>query len=209
MLKGDLVLKRRVSDQNDTESKEDLVETVENEEDFCIQDVLIPIPGTKVKFPDNEVKSWFEEFLAEDDMSLESFDSSVKDYRLPGDYRAVVVRPGEVDWSLVSHDDPLKDLLLSDKDLLENKDSGGGDCAGVQNRLSEEVGRFRSLVLRFSLPSSSYATMALREVMKVETDRASMMRSSKASDLKRSGCDTQAGDQCDDSVPVSKVSKRS
>ena len=202
-------MKRRVSDQNDTESKEDLVETVENEEDFCIQDVLIPIPGTKVKFPDNEVKSWFEEFLAEDDMSLESFDSSVKDYRLPGDYRAVVVRPGEVDWSLVSHDDPLKDLLLSDKDLLENKDSGGGDCAGVQNRLSEEVGRFRSLVLRFSLPSSSYATMALREVMKVETDRASMMRSSKASDLKRSGCDTQAGDQCDDSVPVSKVSKRS
>ena len=209
MLKGDLVLKRRVSDQNDTESKEDLVETVENEEDFCIQDVLIPIPGTKVKFPDNEVKSWFEEFLAEDDMSLESFDSSVKDYRLPGDYRAVVVRPGEVDWSLVSHDDPLKDLLLSDKDLLENKDSGGGDCAGVQNRLSEEVGRFRSLVLRFSLPSSSYATMALREVMKVETDRASMMRSGKASDLKRSGCDTQAGDQCDDSVPVSKVPKRS
>ena len=202
-------MKRRVSDQNDTESKEDLVETVENEEDFCIQDVLIPIPGTKVKFPDNEVKSWFEEFLAEDDMSLESFDSSVKDYRLPGDYRAVVVRPGEVDWSLVSHDDPLKDLLLSDKDLLENKDSGGGDCAGVQNRLSEEVGRFRSLVLRFSLPSSSYATMALREVMKVETDRASMMRSSKASDLKRSGCDTQAGDQCDDSVPVSKVPKSS
>ena len=57
VLKGDLVFKKRDADQV-TESKEDLVETVENQANYTIQDVLIPIPGTKVKFPDNEVKTW-------------------------------------------------------------------------------------------------------------------------------------------------------
>ena len=196
MLKGDLVYKNKdVSQASD--SKEDSVMTVDNEADYSIQDVLIPIPGTKVKFPDNEVKTWFEEFLAEDDMSLESFDSSVKDYRLPGDYRAMIVLPGDVTWSIIGHDDPLQDLIPSDKDTLEGKVS-------VPENL--EQGKYKSLILKFSLPSSSYATIALREVMKVGTDRASLMRSSKASNLKRNNCDTQPPEQCE-SVPANKVPK--
>ena len=195
VLKGDLVFKKRDADQV-TESKEDLVEIVENQANYTIQDVLIPIPGTKVKFPDNEVKSWFKEFLAEDDMSLESFDSSVKDYRLPGDYRSMVVLPGDVNWSLVGHEDPLQDLLPSDKDALESK-------AGV----SVTGDKYKSLILMFSLPSSSYATMALREVMKVGTDRQSMMRCSKASNLKRTNCDTQPPEQCDTVPAANKVPK--
>ena len=197
VLKGDLVFKKKDADQvSDSESKEDLVEIVENQANYTIQDVLIPIPGTKVKFPDNEVKTWFKEFLAEDDMSLESFDSSVKDYRLPGDYRAMVVLPGDVNWSLVCHEDPLQDLLPSDKDALENK--AGASVTGD---------KYKSLILMFSLPSSSYATMALREVMKVGTDRQSMMRSSKASNLKRTSCDTQPPEPCDTVPAANKVPK--
>lgn len=192
VLKGDLVFKKKDADQV-SESKEDSVETVENETNYSIHDVLIPIPGTKVKFPDNEVKTWFEEFLAEDDMNLESFDSSVKDYRLPGDYRAMIVLPGDVTWSLVGHDDPVQDLILSDKDALENKVS-------AEVTEDKKQGKYKSLILKISLPSSSYATMALREVMKVGTDRESMMKSSKASNLKRTNCDTQPPEQCD-SVP--------
>ena len=199
VLKGDLVFKKKDADQI-SESKEDLVETVEDQANYTIQDVLIPIPGTKVKFPDNEVKTWFNEFLAEDDMSLESFDSSVKDYRLPGDYRAMVVLPGDVNWSLVSHEDPLQDLIPSDKDALENK-------AGTSLSLGNELGKYSSLILKFSLPSSSYATMALREVMKVGTDRQSMMMSSKASNLKRTNCDTQPPEQCDTVPAANKVPK--
>ena len=199
VLKGDLVFKKKDVDQI-SESKEDLVETVEDQANYTIQDVLIPIPGTKVKFPDNEVKTWFNEFLSEDDMSLESFDSSVKDYRLPGDYRAMVVLPGDVNWSLVSHEDPLQDLIPSDKDALENK-------AGTSLSLGNELSKYRSLILKFSLPSSSYATMALREVMKVGTDRQSMMMSSKASNLKRTNCDTQPPEQCDTVPADNKVPK--
>ena len=127
-------------------------------------------------------------------MSLESFDSSVKDYRLPGDYRAMIVLPGDVTWSLVGHDDPIQDLIPSDKEALENKVGAGGTG-------DNEQGKYKSLILKFSLPSSSYATMALREVMKVGTDRESMMKSSKASSLKRTNCDTQPPEQCD-TVPA-------
>ena len=198
VIKGDLVFKNKDAEVEGA-TKEDLVTTVENVDEFTINDVLIPIPGTKVKYPDNEVKTWFEECLAEDSMNLDSFSNSVKDYNLPGDYRTMIVRPQDVDWSLQSYSDPVQDLLVSDKQLLENRTL-------VPPSAESGEGKFQALILKFSLPSSSYATMALREIMKVETDRASMARMS--ADLKRaSTCDTQTTETSDEQQPASKVPK--
>ena len=88
---------------------------------------------------------------------------------------------------------------MSDKQLLENRTL-------VPPRAESGEGKFQALILKFSLPSSSYATMALREIMKVETDRASMARMS--ADLKRaSTCDTQTTETSDGQQPASKVPK--
>ena len=163
VLKGDLVYKDE-SLRSEDDSKEDKVEFVEDPDQHELQDVLIPIPGHKVKFPSNEMKDWFEQYLAEDGLTLNSFESSVKDYRLPGDYRNIVVRPRDVEWRLVNYDDCLTDLIPSAKEKL-NKSS-------VDNIKSD--GKLKALILSFSLSSSCYATMALREIMKVETDRASL-----------------------------------
>ena len=187
VMKGDLVFKKNPTNEDTVASKDDLIETVENVEDYTIHDIVIPIPGMKVKYPDNEVKDWFEQYLEEENMTFASFDNTVKDYKLPGDYRSIIVKPNDVDWRLEHHDDPIKDLIISAKDKLQQKT--------IQ---SQDEGKYKSLVLSFSLPSSSYATMVLREIMKVETDRGSLTKASK-----RNNCDTQA---CD-TEPESKVPK--
>ena len=194
VLKGDLVSSREETVEGGAgANKEELVEVVEDVSKVDIHDVILPIPGTKVRFPDNEIKSWYEEFLAEDGLTLESFDSSVKDYKLPGDYRRLIMKPTDVDWELKSYTDPTTDLILSDWEKMKNPEA---------DRTDETEGESKALIIRFSLPSSSYATMALREIMKIETDKSSMMNSSRQEKLRRD-------QQCDNEnfEPPSKIIK--
>ena len=194
VLKGDLVSSREEAVEGGAgANKEELVEVVEDVSKVDIHDVILPIPGTKVRFPDNEIKSWYEEFLAEDGLTLESFDSSVKDYKLPGDYRRLIIKPTDVDWELKSYTDPTTDLILSDWEKMKNPEADATD---------KSEGESKALIIKFSLPSSSYATMALREIMKIETDKSSMMNSSRQEKLRRDR-------QCDNEnfEPPSKIIK--
>ena len=186
VLEGDLVSSGEESVESGAgASKEELVELVTDVSKVDIHDVLLPIPGTKVRFPDNEIKSWYEDFLAEEGLTLESFDSSVKDYNLPGDYRRVIIKPSDVDWQLKSYSDPTADLILSDWEKMKNPGAESEPTAA-------SGGESKALIIKFSLPSSSYATMALREVMKIETDKSSMMKSSLEEKIKRDEkCDNE------------------
>ena len=112
--------------------------------------------------------------MAEVGLSFESFESSVKDYNLPGDYRRIIVRPSDVEWEIKLYQDPTTDFILSDLEKLKNIPVQSND---------EDSGKLRALVIKFSLPSSCYATMALREIMKIETDKSSMMKTSKQEKL--------------------------
>merc|ERR1719369_2628800 len=166
VLPGDLVLKKWENmEESDGEqvSKEEFIERIEEPENFTIHDVLIPIPGCRVKFPENDCKAWFEELLAEDGLNMDSFISSVKTYNLPGDYRNMVVKPWDVSWDVVSYDDAVEDLIMSDKHAMEN----GRDIPDK---------KYKALIVNMSLPSSCYATMALREILRVETDKQSMIK---------------------------------
>ena len=68
----------------DTESaevehrEEPLVITEDNISEFQITDVVLPLPGYDVRYPDNETASWYHELLAADGFEDFSFRNRVK-----------------------------------------------------------------------------------------------------------------------------------
>ena len=190
VLVGDLVFKKGAVAMG--ESKEEQVEEVVNPEDWTIHDVLIPIPGCKVKWPVNQVKDWFTEELEKEGMNWECFESSVKTYSMPGDYRHMCVHATDVKWELKEYNDTQADILPSLKELNRREREGrnvvpenetpsadNGNHEKQENGAASESNTkasYTALLLSMSLPSSCYATMALREILRVETDRASLAK---------------------------------
>ena len=52
---------------------------------------------------------------------MDSFASSANTYNLLArDYRTMLVKPGDVTWRVVGYDDATEDLIVSDKESMEN-----------------------------------------------------------------------------------------
>jgi tRNA pseudouridine13 synthase len=136
--------------------------TEDNLSKFKLTDIVLPLPGYDVRYPQNDVKSWYDEFLKKDGMENFNFKSKVRDYSLPGGYRKIAVQPEHVSWELMCYNDFQVSLVHGDMELLKKEE------------LLPQVtdGKFKAIKLELSLPSSSYATMALREVLKSGTSAA-------------------------------------
>lgn len=52
--------------------------TQQNLSEFNITDVVLPLPGYDVSYPNNEVKYWFKEMLKEDGLENFSFKNQVR-----------------------------------------------------------------------------------------------------------------------------------
>ncbi|GBM52146.1 Pseudouridylate synthase 7 [Araneus ventricosus] len=175
VLKGDLVPREAgVLVDNCEEDKEEgnrkamlesIVKVIAEDEvvKYHISDVLLPLPGHSVVFPDNETKDWYSEFLKEDGMEWSDFDSKVKANSLSGAYRKLIVVPEDVKWEIIPYSDVTKSLVLSDLDRLQ----------GLPEPTVEEAGSLKALKLEFQLPPSAYATMAIREISKQSTSYVS------------------------------------
>ncbi|XP_067946503.1 pseudouridylate synthase 7 homolog isoform X1 [Watersipora subatra] len=130
---------------------------------YTIYDVVIPLPGYNIILPENETGEMITELLKEQNLSITSLKCAgkLKEYSLPGSYRHLVVKPKQLSSSLSHYDDVTEELVQSDLDILNKK-----------SLVIKHSGKFQALILEFSLPSSSYATMLLREVMRVDTSAA-------------------------------------
>ena len=122
-------------------------------------------------------------------MNWKCFESNVKTYNMPGDYRHMCVLPTNVKWELKEYSDLQADILPSLKELnrkereegsvLSDNDNYSMNNGNLKNGASSESNSkatYTALLLSMSLPSSCYATMALREILRVETDRASLAK---------------------------------
>lgn len=81
---------------------------------------------------------------------------------MTGAYRKLIVRPEKLTWQLVRHATDTDNLIRSDLEELRGE-------PGVE---TTEDGALRSLLVQFELPSSTYATMVLREILKEDTSSA-------------------------------------
>lgn len=118
-----------------------------NIKEYTIFDVVMPLPGYDVKVPAGEVGQMYKD-LVEQEFRLvaeDCFQPKTKAlWDLPGALRLIMARPRDVEHSIGFYDEPDADL----------------DAA----KLGPE-GKHKAVVISFSLPSSCYATMALREIM--------------------------------------------
>ena len=140
--------------------------TEDNIAQFTLADIVMPIPGYKVSYPPNEdLKQIYMDLLAADGLEngFQSLQHTVDMYSLPGDYRSIWLKPADVSWSFIRHNDPHEDLLVSDAALLN----------GNQHKKNSETGEHEALILNLTLPSSTYATVALREAMKIDLGKGS------------------------------------
>lgn len=82
------------------------------------------------------------------------------EYSLPGSYRKLLHKPSNVSWQHIRYTDP--DLSLSQSD--EDRILGVNEPA-----VDDPNGKFQALKISWTLGTSSYATMALREITRQET----------------------------------------
>ncbi|KAL7867822.1 hypothetical protein SRHO_G00092060 [Serrasalmus rhombeus] len=133
--------------------------TAEEAEKQSIHDVVMPLPGFDVIYPTHEVGKGYRDLLTADNLDIDNLRHKVRDYSLAGAYRRILIRPSDVSWEVIQYDDPKVPLIYTDVEKLENK--------SVPVYLKE--GKYRALKMEFSLPPSTYATMAIREVLKMDT----------------------------------------
>ncbi|XP_035280618.1 pseudouridylate synthase 7 homolog isoform X2 [Anguilla anguilla] len=148
-VKGDLVLRAGSAH----------VLTEEEAESHSIHDVVMPLPGFDVIYPTHHVGEGYREMLKADNLDIDNMRHKVRDYSLAGAYRRIIIRPKDVSWEVINYDDTRISLVHTDLEKLDNKPPP----------VFNKEGKYRALRMEFSLPSSTYATMAIREVLKMDT----------------------------------------
>ncbi|XP_063230997.1 pseudouridylate synthase 7 homolog [Bacillus rossius redtenbacheri] len=133
--------------------------TQDSVKDASMSDVVLPLPGYSVKYPENEVARWYEELLKADGLTSATMRQKAKSYSLAGTYRHLVKHPENLSWKTLRYSSPDDTLILSDLEQLRLAEAPG-DAAH---------GKHTAVIVEFALPSSCYATMALRQAMRQDT----------------------------------------
>lgn len=211
--------------QDENSEEKNIIVKAVNEEDLAtgeltVYDVILPLPGSRVIYPANDVSRIYHELAKKDLISLTESVHNVKEFsitNMTGGYRRVFQKPKDFEWELVLYKDenePLAETdldkitysnpvnirredppfngnvdksvdlesLKSDARLSRDHDAPEGDKGrspqddpGYNFAEAVNSGVLESLMavkLAFTLPASSYATMAIRELLKTSTSVA-------------------------------------
>ncbi len=166
---GDLVLNEsRDGDDVTADQQQSRVRVIGSEDEaraHSIEDVVLPLPGFAVKYPSHVIGARYRELMSVDHVDLTTREGS-RDYILPGSYRKLVIRPRDVTWQLLHYDTLTTPLTTTD---LERLQRASNSAASEQSAAESTSGQYKALRLEFTLPSSCYATMCLRELTKQST----------------------------------------
>ncbi|XP_064473633.1 pseudouridylate synthase 7 homolog [Ornithodoros turicata] len=189
VLEGDLILNQSECVPEEVMDKRKATPSVVSDISSCsIQEVVLPLPGYNVNFPKNEIADWYKEILAEEGLTVESLKTKNKSYSLSGCYRHIVVVPHDMTWSEVRYSTIEEPVVLSDYDILKGHNLPEGD----ENE--DCSSKMRGLKIEFSLPPSSYATMAIRELTKSDTSVWSNETPKESSEKSEEGGEEENGE---------------
>lgn len=143
---------------------------------YTINDVVLPTPGFDVVYPANKALSdVYVEIMKEDNMDPFDMKRKVRDFSLAGSYRNLIQKPTDLDYEIVSYSEPTQQLVNTDLEMLNNKRGKENGQKYMKDKLERVVrdkgGDKKAVIIKFKLGVSAYATMALRELMKMESSR--------------------------------------
>lgn len=136
----------------DEDKKDYIYLTNENLKEFNMTDVVMPMPGFDVKYPDNKMKEQYVEFMKKDGLDPFNMKRKQKRASLPGAYRKILGTVSNLTWEIKHYNDA-NDVLTAD------------NVFDVSTKLDPN-GKQKAVTVRMTLNSSVYATTALREVMR-------------------------------------------
>ncbi|KRZ15058.1 Pseudouridylate synthase 7 -like protein [Trichinella zimbabwensis] len=110
----------------------------------------------------------YEEILREEGIDVEYFHALRKEFGLHGGFRKVFVKPSEVNYEFHRYKYADQQLVQTDLDRLNSIDE---HAVKSDTKEEDEQLNYLALVIEFSLPRGSYATMALRELCRQDLSR--------------------------------------
>ncbi|EKG12625.1 Pseudouridine synthase TruD [Macrophomina phaseolina MS6] len=159
-----------------------------NSGQYSIFDVVLPQPGWDIEYPHNDIKDFYVEFMLDPQrgggVDPHNMRRKWRDISLPGGYRKLMARSlGEVSFEVKTYKSDEEELVETDlaKLVKEGKSVSLDDTKRKMMRTynqrqapelpanADEREKIAT-VLKFQLGSSTYATMALRELMKGGTE---------------------------------------
>lgn len=197
LIPGDLVLEKKeevaVVDEDNFEiedvAKDNFITAKPlTEEDiqsgkYSIFDIILPTPGFDIHYP-TFMRDFYEEVMKKDDLSPFEMIRKVKEFSLPGSYRNILGKPKNMNFKILNYINENDDILNSDLEILNNNTALKNGRQYSKNKLGKyfisdeqssktvfDKNHKVAVILEFELGTSSYATMLLRELLKVETSR--------------------------------------
>ena len=164
---------------------------------ISILDVVLPLPGYDIIYPEHLTKKVYLDLVEREGLSLpirkdEDEDIGIQHAEFclshwPGTYRHVVCKPKDVVCDIMTYTNENDDLMTTELRMPDEKaqptrcvrmyqNESGMEQGANGRRLTAETIDCQNqekiaLQVSFTLPSSSYATVAIREVTKLSDDK--------------------------------------
>ncbi|KAL3614602.1 hypothetical protein CASFOL_041688 [Castilleja foliolosa] len=158
-------------------------------EKYSIDDIVLPLPGSRIIYPLNDIVNIYHDLAKKDGISLTDSAHNSKEFSLTnmtGAYRQVIQKPKDFEWKLINYENINIPLAETDWDIISK--SGTSSTPIRPSDESDQIKRDReedkiqtdesiavasktqmALKMSLTLPSSCYATMAIRELLKTST----------------------------------------
>src|SRR6266480_3470680 len=139
---------------------------------WTIFDIVLPLPGWDVVYPLNEVGEFYREFMSSETgggLDPNDMRRKQKDFSLSGGYRKILARPESgMTWEVRTYWSENEQMVCTDLERLMEKETKAEvrDEGDVKREIMEGNPKL-AVILRMRLGASQYATIALRELMKV------------------------------------------
>ncbi|KAL3620839.1 hypothetical protein CASFOL_035751 [Castilleja foliolosa] len=179
-----------------SEAKNMLVKVITDEdivaEKYTIDDIVLPLPGSRITYPLNDIGNIYHDLAKKDGISLTDSAHNSKEFSLTnmtGAYRPVFQKPKDFQWELINYEDTNIPLAETDWDIISKSGTSSTPIRPSEEREQSKIEREEdktqtdepiaaasktqmALKMSFTLPSSCYATMAIRELLKTSTSVA-------------------------------------